>query len=119
MSAYDNFGNCGKIIWELKTTIIDYQVTQSNNNLCVENRYKALSCYPIIQNSIQGYSTFHFPFQEFDYLHNFGPRFKKLADMYGEEPDSEDDEDDMPPSPHLQQQRHSHHQQPPPSESWC
>ncbi len=29
---------------------------------------------------------------EFDYLHNFGPRFKKLADMYGEEPDSEDDE---------------------------
>merc|ERR1719340_389165 len=28
---------------------------------------------------------------EFDYLHNFGPRFKKLADMYGEEPDSEDE----------------------------
>ena len=25
---------------------------------------------------------------EFDYLHNFGPRFKKLADMYGEQPDS-------------------------------
>ena len=31
---------------------------------------------------------------EFDYLHNFGPRFKKLADMYGEEPDSDDEEDD-------------------------
>merc|ERR1719449_570173 len=24
----------------------------------------------------------------FEYLHNFGPRFKKLADMYGEQPDS-------------------------------
>lgn len=45
---------------------------------------------------------------EFDYLHNFGPRFKKLADMYGEEPDSEDDEPlPMPPPPA------------PPSESWC
>merc|ERR1711878_186833 len=31
---------------------------------------------------------------EFDYLHNFGPRFKKLADMYGEQPDSSDDEED-------------------------
>jgi len=26
---------------------------------------------------------------EFEYLHNFGPRFKKLADMYGHESDSE------------------------------
>merc|ERR1719340_433280 len=26
---------------------------------------------------------------EFEYLHNFGPRFKKLADMYGRESDSE------------------------------
>ena len=42
---------------------------------------------------------------EFDYLHNFGPRFKKLADMYGEEPDSEDEP--PPPPPPL------------PSESWC
>lgn len=40
---------------------------------------------------------------EFDYLHNFGPRFKKLADMYGEEPDSEDEED-MGYNPH-----HGHH----------
>ena len=48
---------------------------------------------------------------EFDYLHNFGPRFKKLADMYGEEPDSEDD-DDLPP-PHLPPPHHA------PSESWC
>ena len=44
---------------------------------------------------------------EFDYLHNFGPRFKKLADMYGEEPDSDDDLAPPPPPPPL------------PSESWC
>jgi len=45
---------------------------------------------------------------EFDYLHNFGPRFKKLADMYGEEPDSEDEQiGNLPPPPPL------------PSESWC
>merc|ERR1719342_1618590 len=31
---------------------------------------------------------------EFDYLHNFGPRFKKLADMYGRESDSDSDPDD-------------------------
>ena len=30
---------------------------------------------------------------EFDYLHNFGPRFKKLADMYGRESDSDSDPD--------------------------
>merc|ERR1719509_385557 len=29
---------------------------------------------------------------EFEYLHNFGPRFKKLADLYGRESDSEDSE---------------------------
>jgi len=29
---------------------------------------------------------------EFEYLHNFGPRFKKLADMYGQETDSEEEE---------------------------
>ena len=54
---------------------------------------------------------------EFDYLHNFGPRFKKLADMYGEEPDSEDEEE----QPHAH--GHPHHQlqhpQPPDSETWC
>lgn len=44
---------------------------------------------------------------EFDYLHNFGPRFKKLADMYGEEPDSDDEMAPPPPPPPL------------PSESWC
>ena len=65
---------------------------------------------------------------QFDYLHDFGPRFKKLADMYGEEPDSEDDEEEeddglaMPPPPpphHL----HMGHAAPRgggvPSESWC
>ena len=30
---------------------------------------------------------------EFEYLHNFGPRFKKLADMYGRETDSDDSQD--------------------------
>ena len=30
---------------------------------------------------------------EFEYLHNFGPRFKKLADMYGRESDSESDQE--------------------------
>ena len=30
---------------------------------------------------------------EFEYLHNFGPRFKKLADMYGRESDSDSDPD--------------------------
>merc|ERR1712079_40327 len=51
---------------------------------------------------------------EFDYLHNFGPRFKKLADMYGEEPDSEPDEG-LPGGP----SQYQHQQYPPPSESWC
>ena len=62
---------------------------------------------------------------EFDYLHNFGPRFKKLADMYGEQPDSSDEDDAIedsemdgggPPREsihHLQQQYppHQHFQQ--------
>jgi hypothetical protein len=54
---------------------------------------------------------------EFDYLHNFGARFKKLADMYGEQPDSDDEEGDaaihdgMPP-PMTGPGRT-------PSESWC
>merc|ERR1719293_578431 len=30
---------------------------------------------------------------EFEYLHNFGPRFKKLADMYGRESDSDESEE--------------------------
>ena len=30
---------------------------------------------------------------EFEYLHNFGPRFKKLADMYGRESDSDSEEE--------------------------
>ena len=30
---------------------------------------------------------------EFEYLHNFGPRFKKLADMYGRESDSESEQE--------------------------
>lgn len=38
----------------------------------------------------------------FDYLSNFGPRFRKLADMYGEDP-SDDDENFNNPT----------------SESWC
>ena len=58
---------------------------------------------------------------EFDYLHNFGPRFKKLADMYGEQPDSSDDEEDgicndddidgmAREHHHHQQYPHQHHQ---------
>lgn len=31
---------------------------------------------------------------KFDYLSNFGPRFRKLADMYGEEPSDDDSNDD-------------------------
>ena len=30
---------------------------------------------------------------EFEYLHKFGPRFKKLADMYGRESDSESEQE--------------------------
>lgn len=39
----------------------------------------------------------------FDYLSNFGPRFRKLADMYGEEPSDDEDENFNTPA----------------SESWC
>ena len=78
---------------------------------------------------------------EFDYLHNFGPRFKKLADMYGEQPDSSDEEAEemprhLPPPLHhktsalygqMPPSNHSPHyysnnvtpQPPHPSESWC
>jgi len=40
---------------------------------------------------------------KFDYLSNFGPRFRKLADMYGEDPSDDDDENFNTPA----------------SESWC
>merc|ERR1739838_660698 len=51
---------------------------------------------------------------EFEYLHNFGPRFKKLADMYGRESDSESDHDDG-------QDNQGYFPKPPVpgSESWC
>lgn len=32
--------------------------------------------------------------QEFDYLGAWGPRFDKLADMYGQDAESEEDEDE-------------------------
>jgi len=61
---------------------------------------------------------------EFEYLHNFGPRFKKLADMYGRESDSDDSEEGVdnlgyyPSQPQPQQQQQQ--QQPgAASESWC
>jgi hypothetical protein len=58
---------------------------------------------------------------EFEYLHNFGPRFKKLADMYGRESDSDESEEgpdfDNPSFyPKPQQQPSAG---PPGSESWC
>ena len=53
---------------------------------------------------------------EFDYLHNFGPRFKKLADMYGEEPDSEEEESDLGGDQGISNRGMQQH---PPSESWC
>ncbi len=67
---------------------------------------------------------------EFHYLHDFGPRFKKLADMYGPDSDESDEDDDvddrvrMPPPLPPQRQPLPHHYQPqpgnrPPSESWC
>ena len=53
---------------------------------------------------------------EFDYLHNFGPRFKKLADMYGEQPDSSSDEDgaigDENEMDRVARDHHHHHQYP-------
>merc|ERR1719229_987321 len=47
---------------------------------------------------------------EFEYLHNFGPRFKKLADMYGRESDSDDSQEGIDnlgyfPSQQQQQQQ--------------
>jgi len=61
---------------------------------------------------------------EFEYLHNFGPRFKKLADMYGRESDSDDSQDGVDNLGYYpsQQQQQQQQQQPgpgPASESWC
>ncbi len=78
---------------------------------------------------------------EFDYLHNFGPRFKTLADMYGRESDDDDEDDDDGQDragggdyaaygdPRLSAPRHQQLRSPqphyggqggpPPSESWC
>ncbi len=87
-------------------------------------------------------------FPQFDYLHNFGPRFKTLADMYGRDSDSEEEEDEeegggvdnrgFPGQHQHQQQPHPYQMHmggasaspyggggggvqtgPPPSESWC
>jgi len=41
---------------------------------------------------------------KFDHLSNFGPRFRKLADMYGEDPSDDDDDENF---------------NTPASESWC
>ncbi|MCP3666517.1 MAG: hypothetical protein GY696_29125 [Gammaproteobacteria bacterium] len=63
---------------------------------------------------------------EFEYLHNFGPRFKKLADMYGRETEtdssSSEGENNLGYNReyHEQQpQQQQQHQQPAGSESWC
>ncbi|XP_034940506.1 DE-cadherin [Chelonus insularis] len=45
---------------------------------------------------------------KFNYLSNFGPRFRKLADMYGEE--SSNDEDDDNNDSHDDDLRHHHYQ---------
>ncbi len=89
-------------------------------------------------------SVFFHCFFQFDYLHNFGPRFKTLADMYGRDSDSEEEEDEedeggvdnrgFPGQHHQQQHPYQMHigasaspygggggvqTGPPPSESWC
>lgn len=57
---------------------------------------------------------------EFEYLHNFGPRFKKLADMYGQESDSESDIEGGVENPAFYPPGVSTKPQGPPgSESWC
>jgi len=59
---------------------------------------------------------------EFEYLHNFGPRFKKLADMYGRESDSDDSQDGVDNLGYYPSQQQQQQQQPgpgPASESWC
>ena len=47
---------------------------------------------------------------KFDHLSNFGPRFRKLADMYGEDPSDDDDDDDDDDDENFNT---------PASESWC
>jgi len=54
---------------------------------------------------------------EFEYLHNFGPRFKKLADMYGRESDSESEQEEGADNPAFFPKPSS--LPPPGSESWC
>jgi hypothetical protein len=62
---------------------------------------------------------------EFEYLHNFGPRFKKLADMYGRETETDSSSSETGENnlgyhdyhDHVVQQQQQ--QQQPGSESWC
>jgi len=54
---------------------------------------------------------------EFEYLHNFGPRFKKLADMYGRESDSESEQEEGADNPAFFPKPST--LPPPGSESWC
>jgi len=54
---------------------------------------------------------------EFEYLNKFGPRFKKLADMYGRESDSESEQEEGADNPAFFPKQPS--MVPPGSESWC
>lgn len=54
---------------------------------------------------------------EFEYLNKFGPRFKKLADMYGRESDSESEQEEGADNPAFFPKPSA--LGPPGSESWC
>jgi len=56
---------------------------------------------------------------EFEYLHNFGPRFKKLAEMYGRESDSDDSQEGMDNLGYYPSSQGGAPAPPPGSESWC